>query len=120
MIREEAQRCRLQAVTKCRLHFDTALLICYDDRECWIRPHDNKKSGEIDASIVMTHMMLAAADLGVGSIWVMSWDPGKMRSSFSLDEHLVPTALLIMGYASDRDCPRPAHAASKRLEEILI
>ena len=34
---------------------------------------DGKNSGDIDASIVATHMMLEIADLGLGSIWVMYW-----------------------------------------------
>ena len=43
--------------------------------------------GEIDAAIVTTHMMLQATDLGLGSIWFMTWDPEKLRHEFNLDEH---------------------------------
>ena len=56
-----------------------AFLVCYDRRQAWIRTSDSKSSGEIDAAIVTTHMMLQATDLGLGSIWVMSWDPDQIR-----------------------------------------
>ena len=36
----------------------------------WKREYDGKTSGDIDASIVTTHMMLAAAALGIGTTWV--------------------------------------------------
>ena len=54
----------LDALPRPRLAF----LVCWDRRESWVRPADGKSSGEIDAAIVTAHMMLQAADLGLGSI----------------------------------------------------
>ena len=81
---------------------------------------DGKRSGDIDASIVATHMMLEATELGLGSIWVMYWDPEKMRSEFGLDEKLEPVALLIVGYKSEMARPRKGHITSKSKEDILL
>ena len=120
VIRSNAQKQTLQEVTGSKLYFDTALLVCYDKTACWKRPQDGKRSGEIDASIVTTHMMLEATDLGLGSIWVMNWDPAKMKSAFALAGNLEPVALLILGYPEDGEIPRPTHFASKRMEEVLI
>ena len=36
------------------------MLVCYNRDECWTRKYDNEVSGMVDASIVATHMMLAA------------------------------------------------------------
>lgn len=95
-------------------------LVCYDRTKCWTRPLDGKTSGEIDASIAATHMMLQATDLGLGSIWVMNWDAQRMREEFSLPEEIEPVALLITGYAAPDAAPRPGHRHSRSEEEILI
>ena len=120
VIRSEVQKQALQEVTRSNLHFDKALLVCYDREACWQRPFDGKRSGEIDASIVTTHMMLEATDLGVGSIWVMHWDPRRMAEAFGLADNLEPVALLILGYAREDAAPRPTHFASKSLSDILL
>ena len=43
--------------------------------------HNNQPQeiGEIDASIVATHMMLEAADLDIGSAWIMYFIPEAVR-----------------------------------------
>lgn len=48
-----------------------AILICADSSKAWTRPHDGKKTTDIDASILTDHMMLEAADLGLGSVWIV-------------------------------------------------
>ena len=81
---------------------------------------DGKSSGDIDASIVSTHMMLEATDLGLGSNWVMFWSPDKMREEFELESNMEPVALLIVGYKSDEAKPRKGHLESISIEEMLL
>lgn len=81
---------------------------------------DGKSSGDIDASIVATHMMLEATELGLGSIWVMYWDPRKMKKEFGLDDDIEPTALLIVGYKSKDAKPRQGHMVRKCKEDIIL
>lgn len=116
---EEGKR-KLNSVVPSKFYLPLAFLVCYDKRECWVRPMDGKLSGDIDASIVTTHMMMEATELGLGSIWVMFWDPEKMKSAFGLDDHLEPAALLIVGYKSEAAAPRPGHLSRKSKEEILL
>ena len=59
---------RLSRAVPSPIYVPLAFLICWDRRESWVRSVDGKSSGEIDAAIVTTHMMLQAADLGLGSI----------------------------------------------------
>ena len=120
VIDDEAGREKLNRVVPSRYYVPTAFLICYDKKECWTRPMDGKSSGDIDASIVTTHMMLEATELGLGSIWVMYWDPAKLKSEFGLGEDLQPVALLIVGYKAANAAPRPGHLARKRKQEILL
>ena len=120
VIDDEEGRSKLQCVVPSRYYVPLAFLVCYDKEECWVRPMDGKNSGEIDASIAATHMMLEMTDLGLGSIWVMYWDPEKMKSVFALSDNLEPVALLIAGYKAENALPRKGHLQSKTKDEITI
>lgn len=111
---------RLLNCTKCHFHAPTALLVCYDKEVCWKRPYDGKSSGEVDASIVTTHMMLAAASLGVGTTWVMHFDPAAMRKEFQIPEQIEPVALLVMGYPAEDAKASPMHTQYCPEEETVF
>ncbi len=113
----------LEKLKKCtRCHFDApcAMLVCFDKTDCWQRPYDGALCGGVDASIVTTHMMLAAADIGVGTTWVMHFNPEKMREEFKLPENFVPVSLLVMGYAADDAEPSPSHSEIRPIEETVF
>lgn len=79
-------------------------------------PGGKRDSGIEDATIVATHMMLAAADLGVDSCWVNFLDPEEARKELGLPENEEVLMFLDLGYAAgDKD------AAKKRkaLEETV-
>lgn len=120
MIQDDDGREKLNRIVPSRYYVPAAFLICYHRQECWTRPMDGKSSGDIDASIVATHVMLEATDLGLGSIWVMYWDPAKVKAEFDLDDDLEPVALLIVGYKSETAKPRPGHLMRKSKDEILM
>ncbi|SHI12829.1 Nitroreductase [Sporobacter termitidis DSM 10068] len=100
-----------------RFHFDApaALIVCSDQSLSWKRPYDNKDHGDIDASIVCAHMMLAAADLGLGTTWVCHYDPDAVIREFSLPENIVPSSILPLGYPADDAAPSARHADRKPL-----
>ncbi len=117
---EEGALAKLDACTKCRFGAPAALLVCYDKDVCWTRDRfDKKPSGEIDAAIVTTHMMLEAAALGVGTTWVMHFDPAAVRREFLLPEAYEPVAVLIMGYPAPDAAPSPTHAEKKPMETLV-
>ena len=111
---------RLQNVVPSKYYVPVAFLVCYNRDACWTRPMDGKASGDVDAAIVTTHMMLEATELGLGSIWVMYWNPQKMKQAFELAENLEPVALLIVGYPATDVKPKPGHLKRKTAEEILL
>ena len=119
VIKSEAAIEKLRKCTKCHFEAPTALLVCYDKTECWKRKYDGASSGEIDASIVTTHMMLEAASLGVGSTWVMHFIPEAIKTEFHIPDHIEPVALLVMGYPAADAGPFPGHTAFRPLEEII-
>lgn len=107
---------KLGKVTSCTYGCSLALVVCYDDTRSWKRPFDGKDSGDIDASIVTTHMMLAAQELGVGSTWVMFFDPDAAREQFELPGHIHPVAILVMGYPAEDAAPSERHSVREPLE----
>lgn len=110
---------KLRKCTKCHFGAPAALLVCCDRNECWEREYDGRSSGEIDASIVATHMMLEAASLGVGTTWVMYFIPEAVREEFQIPEHIEPVALLVMGYPAPDAKPFPGHSQFRPLEETV-
>ncbi len=111
---------KLKLCTKCHFDAPAAMLVCYDKNECWVRNYDGKTSGEIDASIVATHMMLEAASIGIGTTWVMHFKPQEIREQFQLPEDYEPVALLVMGYPASDAEPYAQHSEFKSERELVF
>ena len=111
---------KVDGCTRCRFRTTTVLLVCYDRTVTWKRDFDGACSGEVDAAIVTTHMMLAAQELGLGSCWVMYFDPAKTRELFALPDHIIPVAFLPLGYPADVAAPSAMHGDRVALENILF
>lgn len=79
-------------------------LLCSDERRTWKSPMEQGYStGEMDVSIVCTHMMLEAWELGLGSVWVRLFDAREVAAAFELPQYIKPICLLPVGYATG-DC----------------
>ena len=111
---------KLKNCTKCHFDAPTAMLVCYNKDESWIRPYDGAMSAPIDACIVTTHLMLEAHSIGVGSTWVMHFDPAAMRKGFNIPEDTEPVALLVMGYPADDSVPLSMHEQFRPLDEVVF
>ena len=120
VIKGEESLARLDKCTRCRYNAPMAFVIGYDKDICFTRTDlDKKSSGDIDASIVTTHMMLACADIGLGSTWVMAFDPFKLREEFNIEENVDLTAVLMVGYAAEDGVPSPRHTLYRDENEII-
>ena len=112
---------KLRGCTRCHFGAPMAMLICCNTEECWKRTrYDGRSCGEIDAAIVTTHMMLAAADLGLGSTWVMYFDPDAVRREFHIPDHIDPVALLVMGYPAPDAAPLHLHSEYRPQEDVVL
>ncbi len=110
----------LRQCTKCHFGAPTAMLICYNKDESWVRKYDGALSAPVDACIVTTHMMLQAHTLGIGSTWVMHFDPYAMREKFNIPDNIEPVALLVMGYPADDAEPMKLHSEFRDIDEIVV
>lgn len=97
-----------------------ALIVCYDESICWTRKYDGQKSGYVDASIITTHMMLQATDLEIGSLWVMSFDPVKLKQLFNISEKIIPVSILVLGYAAENNIPHKMHTERFDIEKTVF
>ncbi|MBE6656022.1 MAG: nitroreductase [Ruminococcaceae bacterium] len=111
---------KLSTCTRCRFGAPTAMLVCHNTEESWRRPYDGALSSSVDATIVATHLMLAAHNIGVGSCMVMHFDPVKMREAFSIPAHIELGVLLVMGYPAEDAQPKHYHYEFRPMEETVL
>lgn len=113
----------LDKLQKCKFsHFNEqlAIIVCYDSTLCWVREEDNHLSGEIDAAISATHMMLECTNLGLGSTWIMHYIPEAVREEFNLGDTIVPICILVIGYPDPSFIPSPMHGNRKNKEDFIL
>ena len=109
--KSEASRKKLASVCRCTFDAPVILVVCYDRTRDW----KNKlmpgyESGETDAAIVCTHMMLQAFELGIGSCWVGYFNAQAVADVLGLPENVTVSALLPMGYPAENAQPLPLHS----------
>ena len=51
-----------------------------------------------DTAAAVQNALLKAADIGIGSCWVGDFDPGEVTRIMGLPEHLIPQAIVPLGY----------------------
>ncbi len=95
------------------------LVIGYEPDVAWCRAEDGKNHGEIDASIALTQMMLQAAEMDLGTVYLGMFDPVKLVESFPEMEGTVPIAMIPLGYPADDSKPNVRHEKRRPLDEIV-
>ena len=82
----------------------------------WVRKYDGKNGAEVDAAIVGTHIMLAASDLGLGNVWVGSFDPARIKADFPQTEGYEVVCLFPVGVPAA--AAGPNHAQRQPLGQV--
>jgi nitroreductase len=77
------------------------LCACGVVEQGWVRV-DGKPYVDVDVAIAMDHLILAAADLGLGTCWIAAFDPAAAREVLGLPEGVEPIAFTPLGYPADR------------------
>jgi len=91
------------------------LCVCAVPSEGWVRKADGWNAAEVDATIVMSHIVLAAAAEGLGTCWIAAFDPAAAREVLSLPPEVIPSAFTPLGYAADAPAPKKRRA----LDELV-
>ncbi len=71
---------------------------------------DGRNYADVDTTIAMDHLILAAADLGLGSCWIAAFDVKAAREVLNLPRDVEPIAFTPIGYPADE--PRPKRRKS--------
>lgn len=77
------------------------LCVCAVLSEAWVRKADGWNAAEVDATIAMTHIVLAAAEEGLGTCWIAAFDPAAAREALGLPPSVIPCAFTPLGYPAD-------------------
>jgi len=90
------------------------VVVCAVYEGAWLRM-DNKNYAEVDATIAMDHLILAATELGLGTCWIAAFDPGAARRVLGLPKDVEPIALTPLGYPASQ----PGEKKRKALCELV-
>ena len=120
VIQSEEMRDKLATVCKFTFDAPVVLAICYDKEKAWkndLTP--GYCSGETDAAIVCTHMMLQAWELGIGSCWVGCFASDRVKEALGLPENVRVTALMPMGYPAEDAEPMEFHSIYREWDDTI-
>ncbi len=111
---------KIDKITPCRYGAPTVLVVAFNKHNVFTYPGGKRDSGAEDASIVATHMLLAAANAGLDSCWINYFDPDLAARELGLPEEEEVLMLLDLGHAAPDAAPMPAHASRKELSETVV
>jgi nitroreductase len=70
--------------------------------------------GIVDCAAAIEYMLIAAAALELGSVWIGGFDPPAIRRLLEIPEHVLPAGVVYLGYPAEVKEPR-----TKYLEEAV-
>lgn len=105
----------IDELTPCRYGATTVLVVAFNKENVFTYPGGTRDSGIEDATIVATHMLLAAKNAGVDSCWVNFFNPEEVAGKLELPENEEVLMMLDLGYAAEDGKPLPNHASRKPL-----
>lgn len=117
VVNSAEQRAKLQQCYN-RDWFNTApvyIIASIQHDQEWVRA-DGKPHGNIDISIAVEHLCLAATEQGLGTCWVCNFDAALCSELFELPDNVEPAVLIPLGYPADD----PKAKIRKNIDEIVI
>lgn len=111
---------KINGVCRCIYGAPLVFLVCSDESKTWkSQTEPGYSTGEMDCSIVCTHMMLEAWEEGLGSCWVRLFSVEEVSRAFGLPDHIKPICLLPVGYAAQGCKPyAPWHDVYRPIEDF--
>lgn len=120
VIKDKSKIEKLKDATRFTFDAPMMFVICYDKNISWKRKYDGNDEGVIDASIVTTHMIFEATELGLGTTWVGAFNPFKAREILEVPENYEIIALLPTGYPSEDGIQSSSHEDRNSIEKIAF
>ena len=89
------------------------ICVCAMTKQAWSRP--DKSYSNVDAAIIMDHIILAATNEGLGTCWIGAFDPNAAREVLSIPEDVEPVLFTPLGYPADS----PREKNRKSMNELV-
>lgn len=96
------------------VHAPILICACGIPDRGWVR-EDGKSYIDVDVAIVMDHISLAAADLGLGTCWVASFDVAAARELLNIPSNVEPIVIMSLGYPAGE----PGEKERKPLNKLV-
>ena len=119
VVQSENGLAAIDKVTPCRYGAPVVLVVAYNKNNVFTYPGEKRDSGIEDASIVATHMLLAAYNEDVDSCWINFFNPDELAQALNLPEDEEVLMLLDLGIAADGTKALPNHNSRKELTETV-
>lgn len=94
------------------------LVFTGDHKTSWKRA-DGKDHLDIDLAILIDHITLAAAEVGLGTCWICNFNAQTCREILQLAGNEEPIAYLPLGYPSNPKDDNSRHSLRKPAAEII-
>ncbi len=117
VVRSKDGLSKIDKATRYRYGAPVVLMILGNKNEAYSR--DDYSSYEMDSTIVATHMMLEATNIGVSNIWIKLYDSDVLKNEFNLPDNLIPVCLMPIGYRAD-DCPQSMHHNTRKSIDKIV
>lgn len=108
---------KMNIASPCIYGAPQCFVFCYNDDT--VNPRGDGNYGDIDVTIVLTHMMLEAANLGIGTCIVGYYDTDVLVKELNLPANIHPVLVMPFGYAAENAVPSPQHTSYRPLEETI-
>ena len=73
-----------------------------------------------DCSAATENILLAATELGLGTVWVCYFKPDVLRKEFTLPDNLEPINILVIGYSDEEPADRNRFEAQRIAMSELV
>ena len=118
VIRTEGREEELRRIYRSSWFVEAPIIVCACaiPSQSWSR-RDGENYCYVDVAIAMDHLILEAADMGLGTCWIGAFDPMEARSILGLPDGVEPVAFTPLGYPNDQ--PGSRHRSRKSLDDLV-
>ena len=117
VLESEEALAKMDQAHPCRYGASMVLMVCADKDVAL--EYQGKNAFEVDGSIVATHMLLAAYNAGVDSVWLGIFTPEDVQRIFDLPENVVPICFIDLGFRTADYKGNPMHGQKKPMETMV-
>ena len=120
VLQSEEAIAKVAELSPCTFGAKTILVFTYNLDEEWHNPlEEGIRSGIEDVSIVATHIMMAAWDLGIGTCWCNFFPNSQLEKALNLPENEKSVLFMTMGYPAENSHPGPMHEPCRDISETV-